>query len=96
MPQGGYTETIADPHLLDLHSKDLVQVAELAGRVIRRTHCPVYQLVRTIGEAVDELLEMHRQGNTDVAKRHAELLLPIMRELLDRLERPETGGCSAT
>lgn len=96
MPKGGYTETIARPDLMDLHSKDFVQIAELAGRVVRKAHCRTYGFVRTVGDLVDEVRELIDEGNRDQARKLAEQLLTLAHEFLQKLVGRETEPPTAT
>ncbi|MEV5950406.1 hypothetical protein [Streptomyces sp. NPDC051993] len=85
MPQGGYTETIARPELVELRSTDLVQIAELAGRVIDTAHCPLRQVVRSHVELGDLVFTLFRHGHTEQARRLGEQVVPLLEDLLEKL-----------
>lgn len=96
MPQGGYTETIAEPDLVDLQTKDFVQIAELASRMIRKAHCPLYGFVRTAREVVNEVRELIHEGHKDQARKLAEQILPLIHQFLQQLDGQEAEPRAAT
>ncbi|MDH6544828.1 hypothetical protein [Streptomyces sp. SPB4] len=93
MPQGGYTETLADAHLMDLHLQDLLQMAQLASRLVRKAHCPLFSLLRHFGDAVGEVHRLIDQGRKDLA---APMLVEILTLLLKFVQKTEFDDMAPT
>ncbi|WP_314250088.1 hypothetical protein [Streptomyces sp. DSM 40907] len=86
MPQGGYTETLAHANSMGLHLKDLLQTAQLAGRLVRRAHCPWSRAGRTLRDAIGEVQRLIDRNQMDLAREVLAEVLPLMLKLAQALE----------
>ncbi|MGW2040106.1 hypothetical protein [Streptomyces virginiae] len=86
-PQGGYTETLAHADLMGLRLEDLVQVAQLASRLVHRAHCPLSSVVRTVFDAVDVVRWLIEGKQKSLAREVLAQVLPLMIRLARALDR---------
>ncbi|MFK0119240.1 hypothetical protein [Streptomyces sp. NPDC090994] len=85
MPQGGYTETVAHADLVDLDVDLLAAIAQAAGRIIRRAHCPLYQWTRDYLAAGKAALDLIDEGHKELAREHLQTLLDLGEEMIRHL-----------
>ncbi|MGW7029153.1 hypothetical protein ACWGFX_18445 [Streptomyces xanthophaeus] len=77
MPQGGYTETLAHPHLMGLDLQDLLQVTQLASRLVRSAHCSLSSAMRGLFDAFGVVQLLIEQGRKDRAREVLCQVLPV-------------------
>ncbi|MEU2394987.1 hypothetical protein [Streptomyces sp. NPDC007369] len=81
MPQGGYTETIADAGLIELRLQDLLQIAQLASRLVRKANCPLSSFLRNFHDFAGAVQRLVDQGHKDVVVDALAKILPPFLEL---------------
>ncbi|MET9411584.1 hypothetical protein ABZX90_38465 [Streptomyces sp. NPDC002935] len=85
MPQGGYTETIARADLTDLNNEDLVRIAELAGRLVRRAYSPPFEFIHSVHDAIGGIQELIEEGHKEHARELMEVTMSCIQEFMQKL-----------